>query len=125
MTTLTPRSDRATIKTQVLATTRELLRELGNSATIEASQGTSQDGLLGSASLEDDLGLGSIERLELVSRLERRLGVSLAESDIAEAKTIDDVVTAIAGTPEGAGAETARGQGVRQRQSFLSAHCTG
>jgi len=108
VTTLTPRSDRATIKTQVLATTRELLRELGNSATIEASQGTSQDGLLGSASLEDDLGLGSIERLELVSRLERRLGISLAESDVAEAKTIDDIVTAIAGAAEGAGTETAQ-----------------
>lgn len=98
MTTLIPRSDRATIKARVLAITRELLRELGNSAAVEALQGA----LPGSASLERDLGLGSLERLELSSRLERSLGASLAESDVAEAKTLDDIVAAIAGVPEGA-----------------------
>lgn len=99
MTTLIPRSDRATIKAQVLAITRELLRELGNSAAVEALQGA----LPGSASLERDLGLGSLERLELSSRLERSLGASLAESDVAEAKTLDDIVAAIAGPTEGVG----------------------
>jgi 1-acyl-sn-glycerol-3-phosphate acyltransferase len=102
VTTLTPRSDRATIKAQVMAITGELLRELGNSAVIEALQGA---GLPDSATLESDLGLGSIERLELVSRLERSLGVSLPERDVAEAKTIDDIVAAIAG-PESAAVES-------------------
>jgi 1-acyl-sn-glycerol-3-phosphate acyltransferase len=90
--TLIPRSDRPAIEAQVLAITRELLRELGNSAAIEA--------LRGSASLERDLGLGSIERVELISRLERSLGMSLPESAVAEAGTLDDIITAVAGPPE-------------------------
>jgi 1-acyl-sn-glycerol-3-phosphate acyltransferase len=104
VTTLIPRPDRASIKAQVLAITRELLRELGNSAAIE----TLQCGLQGSARLERDLDLGSIERLELLSRLDRSLGTSLAERDVAEAKTVDDIVTAITGVPEGAGVEAER-----------------
>jgi 1-acyl-sn-glycerol-3-phosphate acyltransferase len=99
VTTLIPRPDRAIIRAQVLAITGELLRELGNTVGVEALQGALQ----GSASLERDLGLGSIERLELFSRLERSLGVSLPEQDIAEAKTIDDIVAAIAGAPQDAG----------------------
>ena len=102
MTTLIPRPDRATIKAQVLAISGELLRELGNSPGIETLQGALQ----GSANLERDLGLGSIERLELLSRLERSLGTSLPEKDVAEAKTVDDIVAAIAGAPEGARVET-------------------
>jgi 1-acyl-sn-glycerol-3-phosphate acyltransferase len=94
--TLIPRSDRPAIEAQVLAITRQLLRELGNTAEIEA--------LKGSASLERDLGLGSIERVELISRLERRLGTSLPESDIAEAKTLDDIIAAVAGPPGSGGA---------------------
>jgi 1-acyl-sn-glycerol-3-phosphate acyltransferase len=118
VTTLIPRPDRATIKAQVLAITRELLRELGNSAAIEALQG----GLQGSARLERDLELGSIERLELLSRLERSLGTSLAESDVAEAKTVDDIVTAITGVPEGAGVETERVPAKHNSQTMEAAH---
>ena len=94
MATLIPRPDRAAIKAQVLAITRELLRELGNSEAGEAVRG--------SASLERDLGLGSIERLELTSRLERTLGTSLPEDAIGEAKTLDDVIAVVAGPMEGA-----------------------
>src|SRR2546427_6845593 len=93
VTTLIPRPDRAAIEAQVLAITRELLRELGNSEAGEAVKG--------SASLERDLGLGSIERLELSSRLERTLGTSLPEDAIAEAKTLDDVIAVVAGPIDG------------------------
>jgi 1-acyl-sn-glycerol-3-phosphate acyltransferase len=92
--TLIPRPDRAAIKAQVLAITRELLRELGNTEAGEAVRG--------SASLERDLGLGSIERVELSSRLERTLGTSLPEGAIAEAKTLDDIIAVVAGPTEGA-----------------------
>jgi len=92
--TLIPRPDRAAIKAQVLAITRELLRELGNTEAGEAVRG--------SASLERDLGLGSIERLELSSRLERTLGASLPEGAIAEAKTLDDIIAIVAGPTDGA-----------------------
>jgi 1-acyl-sn-glycerol-3-phosphate acyltransferase len=98
MATFTPKSQRAAIEGQVLAITRSLVRELGNDAPGEI--------LAGSAWLERDLGLGSIERLELLSRLECSLGISLPEKDVAEAKTIDDIVAAIAGAPETAGVET-------------------
>jgi 1-acyl-sn-glycerol-3-phosphate acyltransferase len=93
VTTLIPRPDRAAIEAQVLAITRELLRELGNSEAGEAVKG--------SASLERDLGLGSIERLELTSRLERTLGTSLPEGAIAEAKTLDDIIAIVAGPIDG------------------------
>jgi len=92
--TLIPRPDRAAIKAQVLAITRELLRELGNTEAGEAVRG--------SASLERDLGLGSIERVELSSRLERTLGTSLPEGAIAEAKTLDDIIAIVAGPTDGA-----------------------
>ena len=94
MATLIPRPDRAAIKAQVLAITRDLLRELGNTEAGEAVRG--------SASLERDLGLGSIERLELSSRLERTLGASLPEGAIAEAKTLDDIIAIVAGPTDGA-----------------------
>lgn len=89
--TLIPRSDHAAIKAQVLVIVRDLLRELGTASDIETLQG--------SASLEQDLGLGSIERVELLSRLERSLGASLPERAVAEAKTLDDIIAAIAGPP--------------------------
>jgi 1-acyl-sn-glycerol-3-phosphate acyltransferase len=94
--TLTPPSDRAAIETQVLAITRDLLRELGNKASVEALKGSSR--------LERDLGLGSVERVELMSRLEKSLGRSLPENAVAEARTLDDIITTVAGPPEGSGA---------------------
>ena len=96
MATLIPRSDHAAIEAQVLAITRDLLRELGSGAAIEAVKG--------SANLERDLGLGSIERVELMSRLERTLGTSLPETVFAEARSLDDIVAAVTGPPGGGGA---------------------
>ena len=87
MATLIPRSQRAEIEAQVLAIARDLLRELGNSAAIEAVSAP--------AHLERDLGLGSIERVELITRLERVLG-PLPES-AAEATRIDELIAAITG----------------------------
>ena len=90
MATLIPRSDRARIEAQVFGIIRDLLRELGNpaaGATLQAS-----------TSLDSELGLGSIERVELLSRLERDLRMSIPETAIAEAKTVEDVIVALAGT---------------------------
>ena len=81
---------RAAIQAQVQEITRDLLHELGNASAIE--------GVRGSARLDEDLGLESIERAELMARLNRVLGTSLPESAIAEARTLDDIVTAIAGS---------------------------
>lgn len=98
MATLIPRSDRARIEAQVFGIIGDLLRELGNpaaSATLQAS-----------TSLNNDLGLGSIERVELLSRLERNLGMSIPETAIAEAKTVEDVIVALAGAPSNESADT-------------------
>ena len=98
MATLIPRSDRTKIEAQVLGTVHDLLRELGNpeaSATLKAS-----------AILDSDLGLGSIERVELLSRLERALGRPIPEAAIAEAKTVEDVIVALAGAQGNESADT-------------------
>jgi 1-acyl-sn-glycerol-3-phosphate acyltransferase len=79
----------------VLRIIRDLLRELGDSRADEEVRG--------SASLDYDLGLGSIERVELLSRLERAFGVSLPEGAFAEARTVDDIVSALAAAPRSDG----------------------
>jgi len=96
--TLIPHPDRTKIEAQVLGIIREFLRELGNpaaSATLKAS-----------AILDSDLGLGSIERVELLSRLERTLGMPIPEAAIAEAKTVEDVIAALAGAKDNESADT-------------------
>jgi 1-acyl-sn-glycerol-3-phosphate acyltransferase len=94
--TLIPRSDRAATEAQVLAIARGLLRELGNTAAAEAVKS--------SAGLDRDLGLGSIERVEFLSRIEQSLGISLPESAVADALTLDDIIAAAAGSrPSGTG----------------------
>jgi 1-acyl-sn-glycerol-3-phosphate acyltransferase len=48
-----------------------------------------------SSSLEHDLGIDSLARLEMALRLERRFGVRLAERDLLEAETPADLLSAI------------------------------
>jgi 1-acyl-sn-glycerol-3-phosphate acyltransferase len=96
--TLIPHSDRTKIEAQVLGIIRDLLRELGNPAASPT--------LKSSAILDSDLGLGSIERVELLSRLERTLGMPVPEAAIAEAKTVEDVIVALAGVQGGESADT-------------------
>ncbi len=99
MATLLPQSDRSAIETQVLRITRDLLRELGNSNVAEAVRP--------SATLDRDLGLGSIERVELLSRLDRAFNVTLPEGALAEAKTVEDIISALAAAPFDDGARFA------------------
>jgi 1-acyl-sn-glycerol-3-phosphate acyltransferase len=120
--TLIPRSDPAAIRAQVLAIAGELLRELGNDTTIEPVRG--------SESLEQELGLGSIERVELLSRLERSLGAGLPEQRLAEAKTLDDIITAIAEPAATAGLNeselvSGRSSGSSKSNSQTSRHPAG
>jgi len=67
---------------------RELLEELGSTHAIPAVRGP--------AHLDRDLGLGSLERVELLARLDRAFGTSLPERVLAEADTLDDIVRALA-----------------------------
>jgi 1-acyl-sn-glycerol-3-phosphate acyltransferase len=86
---------RSTIESRVFETTRQLLEELGSSHAIPA--------IRGSAHLDRDLGLGSLERVELLARLDRAFQISLPENVLASSETLDDIVRelarALGGTP--------------------------
>ena len=100
MATSTTKLDLTSIQEKSLDVVRGLLGELGN-ARAEQSVG------LGSR-LERDLGLGSLERVELLVRLERALGVRLPDAVMAQAETLADVAAAIASADAAPGLDTHR-----------------
>lgn len=86
-----PKLDReAATEAQALATVRQLLTELGGSRGIDElnARGTR-------AHLERDLGLGSLERVELMLRLGDACGVRLPERVMADANAVGDLIGAI------------------------------
>src|SRR5512134_1984908 len=76
----------------VLALTRQFLAELHPGAawirpvTLDST-------------LEQDLGLDSLSRVELAVRIERAFGVSLPEQTLGEAVTLRDLLTALQDAP--------------------------
>jgi len=58
--------------------------------------------------LEIDLGLYSLERVELALRLEQRLGIRIAPAQLATAETVADILRAIDGQPSLVAASSAR-----------------
>ena len=81
------RLDPSTVEKNVLGAIRELLENLGGSRALAAVDRH--------AALDRDLGLGSLEQVELVSRLEAVFGVELPETVLTEAGTAADLVDAI------------------------------
>src|SRR5579863_8329649 len=81
---------KSVVETQTLATVRQLLKELGGSRGLDEL-----DARGARAHLERDLGLGSLERVELMLRLGDACGVHLPESAVAEANTVGDLIPAI------------------------------
>ncbi|HKW88132.1 MAG TPA: AMP-binding protein [Candidatus Acidoferrales bacterium] len=69
---------------------RQLLAELGSRRTLEvfAHKGST-------AHLERDLGLGSLERVELLLRLDAAFAIHLPEKIVAEAETVADLQSAV------------------------------
>jgi fatty-acyl-CoA synthase len=89
--TPTTQLDRTAARERVLEIVRGLLEELGSQGALP---------LLHSAShLDRDLGLGSLERVELLARLETAFGVRLPDSAAAEANTPENLTQAILGAP--------------------------
>jgi fatty-acyl-CoA synthase len=78
------------IAAQAMASVRQLLVELGGSRGLEelAARGPR-------AHLERELGLGSLERVELMLRLSDACGVRLPDRVVAEADTVQDLIDAI------------------------------
>ncbi len=86
---VTAAADRRPIETDVLEVVRAFVGELGSlppSGDVSAHD-----------ALDRDLGVGSLERVELLFRLEQRFGVRFADSVMAEAETPADLAEAIAG----------------------------
>jgi len=97
--------DRSAVRQRVLDVLRELLVELGSTGALPRLSADSQ--------LDADLGMGSLERVELLARIETVFGVRLADRVIAEANTPDDLAAAIADagqldTPDDSGSSAVR-----------------
>ena len=90
--------DRVAVEERALAVMRQLLGELGSRRAIEEL-----DRCRTTVHLERDLGLGSLERVELMLRLDSAFNTHLPDQVVAEADTPDDLIEAILHQePEGA-----------------------
>ena len=79
---------------RVLEIVRQLVSESGQESALRSASAASH--------LERDLGLGSLERVELLVRLEKTFGARLGEEVLAGSETVQDLVTALIsanGTP--------------------------
>jgi acyl carrier protein len=88
-TTTSQTTDRAAIEQQMLHVVRELLTELGSHQTAQQVRPDS--------SLERELGLGSLERVELLVRVETRFQRRLPDDFAQRAESVSDWIAAIAG----------------------------
>ncbi|HXT74524.1 MAG TPA: acyl carrier protein, partial [Candidatus Angelobacter sp.] len=84
-----------------------LLRELGNPCALEEFSRKGE-----AAHLERDLGLGSLERVELMLRLDNAFSIHLPEKVVAEADTAADLLEAVvqqlSSSPNDASADDSR-----------------
>jgi fatty-acyl-CoA synthase len=79
--------DAAVGQERLLDVVRTLVSELGRQSALAA--------VAPGAHLDRDLGLGSLERVELLLRLEKTFGARLDERVLAEADTIQDLIAAL------------------------------
>ena len=87
MATTSRQIDLTPIRERVVAEARALLVELGNTNGAGAVRANSH--------LEKDLGLGSLERVELMLRLDAAFRVRLADAVVAQAESLEDLTTAV------------------------------
>src|ERR1700730_1662118 len=87
MATPTRRFDAVADEERLLDVVRTLVSELGHQRAL-ASIGPA-------AQLERQLGLGSLERVELLLRIEQTFGTRLDDSVLAEADTVQDLISAL------------------------------
>lgn len=82
----------ATAETEILDAARELLTELGARDAV--------DKLSLDAAIDRDLGLGSLERVELLLRVEKRVGKRLPDEAAQRAETLREWLEALDGADE-------------------------
>jgi fatty-acyl-CoA synthase len=90
--TPTTQIDQSETRERVLQIVRSLLEELGSQGALPMLAATSL--------LDRDLGLGSLERVELLARLESEFGVRLPDAIAAQANTPDELSNAILNAPD-------------------------
>ncbi len=83
--------DRSNVRERVLEVIRGLLDELGSQGALPMLNANSQ--------LDRDLGLGSLERVELLARLETAFELRLPDRVASEANTPEDLARAILAAP--------------------------
>ncbi len=91
MATPTVQLESSAARDRVLEVIRGLLSELGSQGALPMLHGGSQ--------LDRELGLGSLERVELLARLETAFNIRLPDRVASEANTPDDLARAILAAP--------------------------
>jgi fatty-acyl-CoA synthase len=86
--------DQPGVRERVLRVVRALLQELGSLGAVAELSATSN--------LDRDLGLGSLERVELLTRLEQAFDLRLPDTLAVEANTPEELIQAILKAPGGA-----------------------
>src|ERR1700730_15006189 len=102
---------------RVLEVVRELVAELGNEAALRSASPASH--------LERDLGLGSLERVELLLRLEKTFGTRLNEEALAGAETVQDLIATVLATSGAPVANAVHAEGVRAPGSGFPGQAEG
>src|SRR5438445_8540419 len=97
--------EKTDVTERVLEVIRELLVELGSEGALAS--------LSGQAHLDRDLGLGSLERVELLARLESAFHVRLPDRAVSEANTPDDLIAELVRANANGGAAAEAFSGVR------------
>jgi 1-acyl-sn-glycerol-3-phosphate acyltransferase len=106
--------DRSAIEWLALDVVQRLLIELGSGrAAAQVHPG---------AHLDRDLGIGSLERVELLLRLSSTFGVTLPDRVMAEADTLDDLVAAILRAPSVSAELTSANGAARLAHPAADAH---
>jgi fatty-acyl-CoA synthase len=105
-----PQTD-PTARGTTLSLLAELLEELGHD--------TARVALQPGAHLERDLGLGSLERVELLLRLNAALGIQLPEQALAEAETVGELVSVVEASQGAAAAPAVARPGAPQETSWV------
>jgi len=106
--------DRSTVRERVLQEIRGLLEELGSQGALPMLSATSQ--------FDRDLGLGSLERVELLARLETAFSLRLPDRIASQANTPEELARAILSTPGTSAEEEEAGSALRASVTVQKLH---
>jgi fatty-acyl-CoA synthase len=112
--TTTAQLDRTATQERVLEIVREVLQELGSFGALPMLRAGSH--------LDRELGLGSLERVELLSRLETEFGVRFPDRAASEANTPEDLARAILEAPRADASQEKESSALRASLTVQTLH---